>query len=99
MYIDVRDYPTDHLLTEVVAEQLGIYVHVAQFVEHHDIRMFRMIVDSEITVEDIKKLMAGRIRDGAGGYVFERIESITGPIVDQSRRTASSTNYLRITFM
>lgn len=99
MLIDVRDYPKDHILTEVVAQEFGIYVHVAQFNEHHDIRMFRMIVDSEISTVDLQRLMAARIRDDLGGYVFERIESISGPIVDQGRRPAQITNYLRITFM
>jgi hypothetical protein len=99
MIIDVREYPKDHLFTEVVAKEFGIYVHVAQFNEHHDIRMFRMIVDSDLSVADLKKIMSARICDKAGGYVFDRIESISGPIVDDGPRMAMTTNYLRITFM
>lgn len=99
MLIDVRNFPKDHILTEVVAKELGIYVHVAQFNDHHDIRTFRMIVDGEVSITDLKKIMDMRICDAAGGYIFERIESISGPIVDQGPRTAQLTNYLRITFM
>lgn len=99
MLIDVRTYPKDYILTEVVARELGVYVHVAQFVDHHDIRMFRMIVDGDLMVTDLKKIIDTRICDSYGGYVFERIESIRGPIVDQGPRPAASTNYLRISFM
>lgn len=99
MLIDVRDYPRDHILTEVVAKELGIYVHVAQFNEHHGIRTFRMIVDGELSAPELQKVMAARIRDDEGGYIFERIESISGPIVDQGPRPAQIANYLRITFM
>lgn len=99
MLIDVRDYPRDHILTEVVAKELGIYVHVAQFNEHHDIRTFRMIVDGELTVTELQRVMAARICDAEGGYIFERIESISGPIVDKGPRPTPTTNYLRITFM
>jgi hypothetical protein len=99
MIIDIREYPRDHIFTEVVAKQFGIYVHVAQFNEHHDIRMFRMIVDSGLSVDELKKIMSARICDKEGGYVFERIESISGPLVEEGPSKSQTANYLRITFM
>lgn len=99
MRIDARDYPVDYLLTEVAAEQLGIYVHVADFNEHHGTRMFRMIVDSDIDREVLKRLMSSSVRDALNVYTFSHIEAISAPIVDKGPRPAQITNYLRITFM
>ena len=99
MFIDARDYPVDYLLTEVVADQLGIYVHVADFSDHHGTRMFRMIVDGDIDREALQRLLKSSVRDSLDVYTFSHIESISAPIVDKGPRPAQITNYLRITFM
>jgi hypothetical protein len=99
MKLDARDYPVGHLLTEVAAEQLGIYVHVAQFNHDSAMRTFRMIVDADISREAISSLLTSSVRDRQGVYTFSHIEAISGPVVDQGPRTGSIVNYLRITFM
>lgn len=99
MKIDARDYPVDHLLTEVVAAQLGIYVHVADFADHHGTRMFRLIVDSDIDRKVLTGLLTSSVRDALNVYTFSHIEAISGPIVDKGPRPAQVTNYLRISFM
>ena len=99
MKIDARDYPVDHLLTEVAAEQLGIYVHVADFADHHGTRMFRLVIDADIDRKTLSALMTSSVRDALNVYTFSHIEAISGPIVDKGPRPASLTNYLRVTFM
>jgi hypothetical protein len=98
MIIDAREYPKDYLLTQVAAQQLGRYVYVAQFTEHHDQRMFRLIIDGEIDSKDLTAILTGCVKDQWNTYEFSHLESITGPIIDQGARPSATTNYLRVTF-
>ena len=99
MHLDTREYPKGHLLTEVVAEKLGIYVNLADWTMQGDLRIFRMIVDAELDRRQLKELISSTIRDETGSYEFSHIETLIGPVVDQGPRRAEFTSYLRITFM
>lgn len=99
MYLDCREYPVGYTFAQVAAEALGLYVNVADFTMAGDKRIFRMIVDGEISREQLKALMSSSVRDQFDVYTFFQIEAITGPNVDQGARTALTSHYLRITFM
>jgi hypothetical protein len=99
MHLDARDYPVGHLLTEAVAEKLGIYVNVAHFVDHDGRRIFRMIIDNELNKKQMRELLFSTVKDKDGTYEFAYLETITGPVVDQGPRRAEETTYLRVTFM
>jgi len=99
MHLDCREYPVGYTFAEVAGKGLGLYVSVADFTMAGDRRIFRMIVDGELSREQLSALMDSTIRDAHGSYEFLQIEAITGPAVDQGPRTAPTSHYMRVTFM
>jgi hypothetical protein len=99
MFLDCREYPAGYTFAEVAGKALGMYVNVADFTMAGGKRIFRMIVDAEITREQIKTLLSSSVRDQFDVYTFYQLEAITGPAVDQGPRMSPAAQYLRITFM
>ena len=99
MYLDCREYPVGYTYAEVAGQALGIYVNVADFTMVGDQRVFRMVIDGEISRDQIKQLMSSSVRDQFNVYTFFQLEAITGPCVDQGKRTSLTSHYLRVTFM
>lgn len=99
MYLDCREYPVGYTFAEVASQALGLYVNVADFTVAGGKRIFRMIVDAEISREQIKHLMSSSVRDQFDVYTFYQLEAITGPAVDQGPRMQAGSHYIRITFM
>lgn len=99
MYLDCREYPVGYTFAEVASKALGLYVNVADFTMAGGKRIFRMIVDAEISREQLKHLMSSSVRDQFDVYTFYQLEAITGPTVDQGPRMQAGSHYIRITFM
>ena len=99
MHLDCSNYPRDHLFAELASEQLGMYVRVALFTDHHGRRMFRMIVDPEINRQQIEEILTSTIKDELGTYEFAFLETLAGPVVDKSPHRSPITSYIRVTFM
>jgi len=99
MNLDATKFPDGHLFTEEVSKALGMYVSVANFAEVRGRRIFRMIVDSEIDKKQMRELLFSTVKDKNQAYEFAYLETISGPIVDESPKLANSTTYIRITFM
>ena len=99
MFIDCREYPVGYTFAEVASKALGIYVSVADFTRAGDKRIFRMIVDAELSGEQLQGLLDGKITDQHGSYVFYQLEAISGPTVDQAPRATPGSHYIRVTFM
>lgn len=99
MHLDCREYPVGYTFAEVAGKALGLYVSVADFTMSGDHRIFRMIVDGELTRGQLAVLMTSTVRDAHGSYEFLQIEAITGPAVDQGPRLVPTSHYMRVTFM
>jgi hypothetical protein len=99
MHLDCRDYPVGYLLTEVIAQKLGIYVSIADWSVNGDRRTFRMIIDGTLDKRQVRELMFSTIKDTSGTYEFAYLETIMGPVVDQGPRVNSTTSYIRVTFI
>jgi len=99
MHLDCREYPKGYTFAEVVGQALGIYVNVADFTVAGHRRVFRMIVDADLSREQLKMLLESTVRDAHGTYSFLQLEAITAPNVDQGARTANVSHYIRVTFM
>lgn len=99
MHLDCREYPAGYTYAEVASNDLGLYVNVADFTEVNGQRIFRMIVDAELTAEQIYELLFSKVTDQHKTYEFFQIEAIMGPSVDQAPRTGPTSHYMRVTFM
>lgn len=99
MNFDCTGFPADYTFAEIISDKLGLYVRVANFTEHRGQRMFRMIVDPEISKAQMRELLFSTIKDSAGSYEFSHLESLQGIVVDDINHMSPTTTYLRITFM
>lgn len=99
MHIDCRKYPDGYAFAEVISKELGLYVKVADFVEHKGNRIFRMIIDPEIDRTQLRALIYSTVKDDHRTYEFSFMESIHGVVVDNGPLKSLSTTYLRVTFM
>ena len=99
MDLDLRDYPKDYTFAEVVQKTLGIYVKLANFTERTGQKIFRMIVDPEISKGQLDALMDLVILDHDGVYMFSYLESIMADVVDHIQHRSKTTTYIRITYL
>jgi hypothetical protein len=99
MHIDCRHYPKGYAFAEVVSKGLGLYVKVADFVNHKGTRIFRLIVDPEIDKNQLSALLLSTVKDDFKTYEFAFLESIHGIVVDNGPTKSQATTYLRVTFM
>jgi hypothetical protein len=99
MHLDCRDYPADYTYAQVVSNELGVYVKVANFTNHNGQRVFRMLVDPELDRQQLRELTMSTVKDAHQTYNFAYLEAIYGPVVDESKHCANFTHYIRITFM
>lgn len=97
--MDLREYPKDYTFAEVVQKKLGIYAKLADFTERTGQRIFRMIVDPELTKDQLADLLDLVILDHDGVYMFAYMESIMADVVDHVPHRSKTTTYLRITFL
>jgi hypothetical protein len=99
MYLDTRDYPKDYILSEVVADKLGIYVNYAAFVTNKDQTTFRVLVDSQLDKVQLARITGGKVWDGNRLYHFSYLEVLEAPVVDNVPRMKPATSYIRLTFI
>lgn len=99
MHLDCTKYPKGHTFAEAAGEALGLYVKVADFAQHKGRRIFRMIIDPELDKNQLFDLISSTVKDQQATYEFSYMEIIQGPIVDQVPGRATTTSYIRVTFM
>ena len=99
MHLDIRDYPRGHIVSAIIAEKLGVYVSAANFSEHNGKRMFRILIDSELSKKQLRELLFSSIKDDTGTYEFAYLETIQGPVIDQAPTRTGGKTYIRVTFM
>jgi hypothetical protein len=99
MYLDCSQFPDDHTFAEEASRALGVHVNVAAFTERRGQRLFRMVLDAELSQDQLWELISSTVQDKHGTYEFHGIEAILGPAVDQGPRRSPLTNYLRVTYI
>lgn len=98
MYVDLRDCPLNKSSAEFLAMKTSVYVKVAQSVERNGTRVFRMIIDPDISKTQLASLLYLTVRDQHGIYNFAWLEPLSAPVVDNVDHRSEHSLYLRVTY-
>lgn len=99
MDIDLRNCPKDKSFAEHIALSIGVYVKVADYTVHRNVRSFRLIVDPDLYGTQVEDILKMTFQDLWKTYHFAWLEAITAPVVDDIPQRNTTTSYLRITYM
>lgn len=99
MHLDLSKYPPGYTFGAIVSEAIGAYVKLADFTSHKGTKMFRLIMDPELSYQSMNKLLNLTISDGKLTYGFYNIESVQALVIDSVDQRSRATTYLRSTFV